>query len=236
VDGVWNYGNFVPSAIFDGVNVRFEKKSTSTANTIWMSPAEYEVENKAAVMCNRFNGNSDILYARDGIGIYAENKRLKVAFGLNSELTTLELANNWLVNNPLYVIYPTTTPTYTPITDSALITALDELESLVLHKGYNRITATSVNGVKAYLDLNIPATAFITNVETTESSLDMPVLIASREGNVKAKISENGITLNPATGVVKVKDIQVDGKKAATEEYVNNIISSAITTVMEASY
>lgn len=236
VDGVWNVLSNVGSEVFDGVNVRFDKKSTSTANTIWMSPAEYEVENKAAVMCDRFNGNSDSLYARDGIGIYAENKRLKVAFGLNSELTTLELANNWLVNNPLYVIYPTTTPTYTPITDSALITVLDELESLVLHKGYNRITATSVNGVKAYLDLNIPATAFITNVETTESSLDMPVLIASREGDVKAKISENGITLNPATGVVKVKDIQVNGKKVATEEYVNNIISSAITTVLEASY
>ena len=79
--------------------------------------------------------------------------RLKIA---KNRLTTLDLAGlqTWLENNLLYVCYELVTPTYTPITDTALISALDELEQLILHKGYNYITATSVNGVKAQLDLS----------------------------------------------------------------------------------
>jgi hypothetical protein len=55
-------------------------------------------------------------------------------------------------------------PTYIPITDTALIQVLDKLENLILHKGYNRITVTSVNGVKAYLDLSIPPTASVIHI------------------------------------------------------------------------
>lgn len=224
VDGAWNYRAGAGSVIFDGVNNKFESKSGSTANTIWMSPAKYEVENKVIVMCNRFNGNSGNLYDRDGIGIYAENKRLKVAFGLNSELTTLELANNWLVNNPLYVIYPTTTPTYTPITDQALISALDKLEQLVLHKGYNRITVTGVNGVKAQLELEIAPTALLTNISETEAGLNMPVPVVSEAGDVLVKVpkAENQMTINPATGVVNVKGLSING--VSLDAYIRSII------------
>lgn len=79
--------------------------------------------------------------------------RLKI---LKSRLNSLNLEglSKWLGANALDVACVLVTPTYTPITDQALISALDELEQLILHKGYNYITATSVNGVKAQLDLS----------------------------------------------------------------------------------
>ena len=129
----------------------------------------------------------------------------------NENITSLETAKTILAGET--GIIKLATPTYTPITDTALISALDELEELILHKGYNRITATAVNGVKAYLDLSIPSTASVTNVVETESSLDMPVLVAPGTGDVKAKITDK-VTVNPATGEVKVK-----GDKVATVKH-----------------
>lgn len=154
VDGVWNKVENVGSVVLDGVNNKFNYKSSSTSNTIWMNtPPQATIEN-GGVMSNRFKGVMQNLYSKDEIGVYLEAKGIRCAFGLNSELTTLELANNWLSSNPTQVDYVLATPIYTPIIDETLIQALDKLENLILHKGYNRITVTSVNGVKAYLDLS----------------------------------------------------------------------------------
>ena len=51
-------------------------------------------------------------------------------------------------------MYTLATPNHIPITDPDLIQALDELERLILNKGYNRITVESPNNIKAYLDLS----------------------------------------------------------------------------------
>ena len=84
---------------------------------------------------------------------YDNSQRLVVYFEEASSLTKAVDYAQWLSNKGAYIIYLLSAPIYTPITDLALIQALDELEQLVLHKGYSRITVTSVNGVKAYLDL-----------------------------------------------------------------------------------
>ena len=70
-----------------------------------------------------------------------------------SAMATTDDFKVWLSNNLMQVDYVLATPTYTPITDQGLISALDELEELILNKGYNHITVTAINGVRAYLDL-----------------------------------------------------------------------------------
>lgn len=147
--------------------------------------------------------------------------------GVTYDLTTLEgrrqALNKWLTDNPTEIVYALATPTYTPITDQVLISVLDELEQLILHKGYNKITATAVNGVKAYLDLTIPSTASVTEVVETESSLDMPVLLAAGEGDVKPKIAKDKqMTFNATTGEAKV-----NGEKVAT---IQNLLAVIPTT------
>lgn len=229
VDGVWNKVSNIESTMLDGINNQFVQQSSSEVNTIWMSDSVYSVKTNTEIISNRFKRATPDLYREDGIGIYTENDRIKCAFGLNSELTTLELANAWLTSNPTEAIFKLETPTYTPITDETLIKALDELEQIILHKGYNRITVTSVNGVKAQLELNIPNTAKITNVETTEASLDMLVPVVLNFGGVQVKVpllEENQMTINPATGLVKVNALEIAGEKAATEKYVNDALAN----------
>lgn len=101
-------------------------------------------------LCNFFTSNG----ANRG-GAWVNNANSYLELRIQSLLfTTIEELKAWLDTHELEYIYTLKTPTYTPITDQALISALDELEQLILHKGYNYITATSVNGVKAQLDLS----------------------------------------------------------------------------------
>ena len=235
VDGVWNVLSNIESVIFDGDETI--SKSEYGTNTYNMNISNKIIENPNSIITisNYFTGvnyndrtinNTNIMYSNQSAGTY---NRIIVR---NTNFTTLEEFKTWLASNPTEVVYPLLEPIYTPITDTALIQALDELESLILHKGYNRITVTSVNGVKAYLDLSIPATALVTNITETDAANDMIVPVVEGEGNVLVKIPvENQMTLNPSTGVVKVK-----GKNIATEEYVGNAIASAITGALGGSY
>lgn len=165
------------------------------------------------------------------VGIYPSYDKLVLRFQTKAFASGTDFIT-WLRSNPIQYDYVLATPTYTPITDKALIQALDELEQLILHKGYNRITAVSVNGVKAYIDLEIHPTASVTKVEETESTVDMIVPVVSGEGDVIPKIPrENQITLNPSTGLVKAKRLEIDGNSVATETYVDEQVSTINTTV-----
>ena len=95
----------------------------------------------------------------------------------NENITSLETAKTILVGET--GIIKLATPTYTPITDTALISALDELEQLILHKGYNRITATAVNGVKAYLDLS-----YIKDINTVLNNMSAMLMAIGGDLNV----------------------------------------------------
>ena len=148
----------------------------------------------------------------------------QVFIKVKNNITTVDEFKSQIVNTPIDVIVPLATPTYTPITDPALISALDELEQLILHKGYNRITVTGVNGVKAYLELEIAPTALLTNISETESGLNMPVPVVSEAGDVLVKVpkAENQMTINPATGVVNVKGLTING--VSLDAYIRSII------------
>ena len=127
--------------------------------------------------------NSDYEHARNG----DKTNPTTFIFYINKDrignpTTNAEALSNmrtWLSNNPMEIIYALETPTYTPITDTALIQALDKLEQLILHKGYNRITVTSVNGVKAYLDLS-----YIKDINSVLDNINAIILTLGGGANV----------------------------------------------------
>ena len=110
--------------LVDGVNNSFVSKSSSNKNTIYMIRAN-DVKKAtsdniiAKLMCTRFSVvNASDGYSKNLIGTYVNKDYNYVyfAFGLDSELTTLELANAWLVENPFDVYYELETPIRTPLT------------------------------------------------------------------------------------------------------------------------
>ena len=164
VDGVWNKVENIGSEIFDGSDdEKWEFVSESVVKfRIKLANAKELAKDQSIppnVFCKSFKAvdwNTAIKSEIDEVVAFSSSatsdmEKLRFKY---SKFTDLESFKTWLSNNSMQVDYVLTTPIYTPITDPALISALDELEQLVLHKGYNRITVTGVNGVKAYLDLN----------------------------------------------------------------------------------
>ena len=185
------YG-YLANALSNGKKISDNKVLSSYFKTLYPRSSS---EATVSYLANDISTSSTALYfvilKKDCPSVTDSNNFQTWFRGLNSE-----------------IIYALETPTYTPITDTALIQALDTLEQLVLHKGYNRITVTSVNGVKAYLDLAIPSTASVTEVVETQASLDMPVLVVAGDGDVKPKVA-NQVTVNPSTGEVKIKGSKI---------------------------
>lgn len=215
VDGVWNKVSDIESVVFDGSETWYEGSFPIEGSVQY----QYKISNAKAstpLICNRFVNKRQI----NGI-IYGSTCNIYIDenYGFLSGQF-----KEWLANNPTEVVYQLATPAYTPITDPALISALDELEQLVLHKGYNRITVTGVNGVKAQLELEIAPTALLTNISETETGLNMPVPVVSETGDVLVKVpkAENQMTINPATGVVNVKGLTING--VSLDAYIRSII------------
>ena len=209
VDGVWNKVSNVGSVIFDGSIGGYSQ--ADNWYYVGLSGAGIAIKN-TSLICDYFiQATMDELRNKNTGIAYNANSVSSITHILikNHVFTSADEYKTWLANNNTTINYVLATPTYTPITDTTLIQALDTLEQLILHKGYNRITVTSVNGVKAYLDLEIPATASVTNVVKTNEKNDMIVPIVKGEGNVLVKIpTENKMTLNPSTGLVKVPGIE----------------------------
>ena len=159
VDGVWNKVENVGSVIIDGSELWWGYSSNN--KVFWNDLGNIGIKGYSkgyvSKICNRFkyhaqSGNNSSL--EDGLYENSSPTTASQVVFHYSAITTVEDWKTWLSNNPTQIDYVLAEPTYTPITDQALISALDELEQLILHKGYNYITATSVNGVKAQLDLS----------------------------------------------------------------------------------
>lgn len=235
VDGVWNKVNKVGSVVFDGgESWNYFSGTDGKMARVFVENSNFANVSKNGVRSNKFIGaNYNDFY-------YSQGKKFCVALsngttgganrlfftvdGKQINITTVTEWDKWVASNPITVEYLLETPTYTPITDPALISALDELEQLILHKGYNRITVTGVNGVNAYLEFEISPTALTTNVTETEASTNMIVPVVSETGDVRVKIpaTENQMTINPATGVVNVKGLTING--VSLDAYIRSII------------
>lgn len=162
VDGVWNKVSNVGSTVFNGSESwGFVSNSVMKFRTM-INGAKALTSHESIppnIYCQFFKTTAwydAIVETIDEVISVAPSssdasKTIRIKYNEMADLATFKA---WLSAHPMEVIYPLASPIYTPITDPALISALDELEQLVLHKGYNRITVTGVNGVKAYLDLN----------------------------------------------------------------------------------
>ena len=181
VDGVWNKVSNVGNVILDGSVDDWLRGNESQDTDTHMFFALLNIINLTDIipnvgLCDKFTyAPTWTKESRECFSMEDAYYPLRIRIA-KSRLTSLDVAGfkAYLSSNTVKLHYALATPTYTPITDETLIQALDTIEQLILHKGYNRITVTSVNGVKAYLDLSIPSTASVTEVVETESSLDMP--------------------------------------------------------------
>lgn len=142
----WYIGKQIGKVVLDGTNIAFTTKSSSTDNTIYLTDNTYEINNYVNGYSNYFKVyNNNTIYSSDIMGIYIENKRIRCGFGANSNLTTVELANQWLSTHNTSVYYPLATPTYTEITNSELVGQLENLMNTPLLRGINHITVSTSN-------------------------------------------------------------------------------------------
>ena len=222
VDGVWNYVEKAPSVILDGsddegwlINHLLDK--TVRVDATVLTNGKPISKNKC--LCSRFTmaygDTSDYEHARNGDWKYSTTFVFYINKDRIGNPTTKEEAltgvKTWLANNPMEVIYPLETPTYTPITDTALIQALDELEQLILHKGYNRITATAVNEVKAKLDLTYYKSTE-KEIERIETKFDKETDNLKKEAD---NLKEENLKLNDK--VDRLYANQIQGTASGTE-------------------
>ena len=153
VDGVWNKVSSVGNGVLDGTET-WEGTPSYYTRVFDSLVGAVPSATKFTGLSNYFKVYGFNHVEGQNLYFHPNSKALHVRNANNTYYATMQEWKDWLSAHPTEVIYPLATPTYTPITDQGLISALDELEQLVLHKGYNRITVTGVNGVKAYLDLN----------------------------------------------------------------------------------
>lgn len=147
VSGGWYRYGEMQKVVLDGVNKKFTQKSGSTANIIWMTPTEYDISTyNPNIMCNYFiKVTSDAAYKNDKLAVYIENQRIKCGFGINTSLTTLALANEWLTTHNLIVYLPYPTPVIEQITDETLINQLEALYSAMSYNGQTNILQTNAD-------------------------------------------------------------------------------------------
>ena len=141
----WYVYKALKKVVLDGTNIAFSGKSSSTANTIWMAPADNELKNYNSTLpytlpiSNYFIGNNT-LFTTDIEGIFVENKRVKCGFTNETDLTTLELANEWLTTHNVIAYCQLETPTTTEITDTTLLAQLENILKMHTNKNVTNIS------------------------------------------------------------------------------------------------
>lgn len=138
-DGTGKRIKRINKVIADGVNLAFSKRRETNDNVAYeidtnIIPAmkrEYS-NDSVPLMSSHFITmhygnivNADVM----GISKFDELAGIVCGFGVNSELTTLELANNWLKTNNVTVYYQLETPVETPLT-SEEIAEIEKLHTL----------------------------------------------------------------------------------------------------------
>ena len=118
------------SIIYDGVNRKFTGKSSTTNNiafydsTVPNCAVEPNRDAVSDVYCNRMISCAYYdIFSKSYIGIcydYGKTGELRFGFGMDSELTTLELANEWLKTTNLRVVYRLATPTEEDLTSDQI--------------------------------------------------------------------------------------------------------------------
>lgn len=154
-DGKWCEAHYKSKMIFDGITNKLNGKINTTSNNLYYS---YPVDDAALIagnsieadlLCNYFSKKTaNKIYSNNLQGCALTiGKNISIGFGLDSEITTVELANAWLqekntAGNPLAIYYPLATPELIPCTPEQE-KILDEMENnLYSYEGTNHIFST----------------------------------------------------------------------------------------------
>ena len=128
--------------VMDGLNYSFAGKSSSKNNTVYYLNAD-DVNRPKSGIGNLKSARFTTITAIEGynnsiVGMYTERNYTNIyfGFGLDSELTTLELANAWLVENPFDLYYELAEPIRTPLTAEEIA----EIEKLCTFNPVTNIT------------------------------------------------------------------------------------------------
>lgn len=177
--------------ILDGTNNKFNKKSSTLNNNIFITNTISDIlipaNNNSIVKsyCNYFNGNfsANNIFSNNitGLGVSIDYT-LQFGFGLESDINTLELANAKLqelntAEKPLYVIYQLKTPETENITDETLISQLENF----INNSYTYKQATSINS-DFYLKLNYKKNMYY-DLETRVKALEQANTPSSTPSN-----------------------------------------------------
>lgn len=119
IDGKWYEKHYIGKVELDGINVKFVGKS-GTANNFFVTDAitnmKLPATNSEIIEClnTHFIGtySTNGLYSNgNNIGQSVRmNGSIGIGFGINSSITTVELANSWLSDNNVIAYYPLQTP------------------------------------------------------------------------------------------------------------------------------
>ena len=164
VDGKWVERHNIFRRIFDGTTNKFTSKSSSTNNNLFITNAISNIlvpknnDTTIGLLSNYFKEyDTNNLYLNDLTGISIRTSAdLTIGFGLDSEITTVELANAYLqsqynAGTPVYVDYILATPTDIECTPEQTA-ILDEIENTV--KSYKGVTHIySIDNVGANVEV-----------------------------------------------------------------------------------
>ena len=120
----------IKKVVFDGVNLSFNTKSSSTKNNIFIAdnktrdlkkpPTNSDYANfvSSHFIIDTNNGTNGHGYSNPKPCMYGDYRypNIYFGFGIDSEITTIELANEWLKTNNVTAYYELETPIETPLT------------------------------------------------------------------------------------------------------------------------
>lgn len=166
-DGAYFENKWV-KVFLDGVSNKFVGRSVINENNIYNTNQVAELikkspshdNNKLGVLCNYFKENiinkminEDI----QGFGLRMDYRGFSFVFGSSSEYNTLELANKFLIDrktegNPVYVIAPLETPTYTKLSETQQA-QWNKIKKMHTYEGVTNIYTINDNGISPVLNL-----------------------------------------------------------------------------------
>ena len=153
-DGTGEKIQRIKKVVFDGVNIAFTSKSSSTANNIFMAdqktkdfkPPSSDRE-LANVISSHFTTKASYYGYREGTPCIYGNAgytNLYFGFGKDTDITTVALANEWLKSNNVTVYYELAEAIRTPLTAEEIA----EIEKLQTFYPVTNITNDSNCGMK----------------------------------------------------------------------------------------
>lgn len=150
-NGNWYFEKNIEKIILDGYVNSFASKKGNPGNVYninQLSNLKSTSSNNEVVnaISNYFTADaySNLGNLDNGIVEYHDSHEIRFKFGVNSSITTLNLANEWLQNNNVLLYYALVTPVTTQITNTTLI---NQLEAISVHTGTNIITISNDNNI-----------------------------------------------------------------------------------------